>query len=587
MDPRTVYHGAMIGILMLVAAALEACGLGLVYTFIRSLLSPDAAVSIPVIGAYFTDISSSGNQHAIIVIVSALLAVFLVKNLLLIGLYYIQAGFIAKNESNLAIKLLDHYLHGAYSLHLTRNSADLIRNITGSVSVVFNAVTMSFFTLASEIFVSTTIGIVLIILEPAYTIGAILILGMSIGVFYVYSRARVQKWGRDEQVAQGGILKALQQGFHSIKEVKILGCENAIHETFVKPRMALAHCQIRFLTMAQAPRLWTETVVVATILICVLVVLSGGGRVEEIVSALALFGAATFRLLPSMNRMILAMNAIRGGTHAVNLVYDDVTTFSDHPDIATDVDRGPLNFENELTVDNVTFRYGPNDAPVLEDISLSIQPGESIGLVGPSGAGKTTLVDVLAGLLPPTSGTVSVDECDIYSAAGKWRRQLGYVPQSIYLTDDTLRRNIAFGQPDEKIDEDRLTRAIKLAQLEEIVAGLPEGLETTLGDRGIRLSGGQRQRVGIARALYNDPSVLIFDEATSSLDTQTEYEVNNAIQTLKGSKTLIVIAHRLTTVRQCNRLIYLINGRVEDIGSFDELTARHAGFSKLVELAQL
>lgn len=587
MDPRTVYHGAMIGILMLVAAALEACGLGLVYTFIRSLLSPDAAVSIPVIGAYFTDISSSGNQHAIIVIVSALLAVFLVKNLLLIGLYYIQAGFIAKNESNLAIKLLDHYLHGAYSLHLTRNSADLIRNITGSVSVVFNAVTMSFFTLASEIFVSTTIGIVLIILEPAYTIGAILILGMSIGVFYVYSRARVQKWGRDEQVAQGGILKALQQGFHSIKEVKILGCENAIHETFVKPRMALAHCQIRFLTMAQAPRLWTETVVVATILICVLVVLSGGGRVEEIVSALALFGAATFRLLPSMNRMILAMNAIRGGTHAVNLVYDDVTTFSDHPDIATDVDRGPLNFENELTVDNVTFRYGPNDAPVLEDISLSIQPGESIGLVGPSGAGKTTLVDVLAGLLPPTSGTVSVDECDIYSAAGKWRRQLGYVPQSIYLTDDTLRRNIAFGQPDEKIDEDRLTRAIKLAQLEEIIAGLPEGLETTLGDRGIRLSGGQRQRVGIARALYNDPSVLIFDEATSSLDTQTEYEVNNAIQTLKGSKTLIVIAHRLTTVRQCNRLIYLINGRVEDIGSFDELTARHAGFSKLVELAQL
>lgn len=587
MDPRTAYRGAFVGLLMLVAASLEACGLGLVYTFIRALLSPDMAVSVPFVGEYFSNVSSGGNEQAIIVIVGALLGVFLIKNLLLIGLYYIQAGFIAANESVLAIKLLDRYLHGAYSLHITRNSAELIRNMTGSVSVVFNAVTMSFFTLASEIIVSTTIGIVLLILQPVYTVGAVCILGTAIGVFYVFSRARVHKWGLEEQIAHSGILKALQQGFHSIKEVKILGCEGAIHETFVKPRMALARCRVRFAVMAQAPRLWTETVVVATILISVLVILSGGGRVEEIVSALALFGAATFRLLPSMNRMILAMNAIRGGTHAVNFVYNDMNTFAEHPDIATGADAEALAFEKELVADNVTFRYTSSDQPVLQGVSLSIRPGESIGLVGPSGAGKTTLVDVLAGLMAPTSGTVSADGKDVYEAAGRWRRQLGYVPQSIYLTDDTLRRNIAFGQPDERIDEQRLARALKLAKLEEIVANLPDGLDTTLGDRGIRLSGGQRQRVGIARALYNDPSVLIFDEATSSLDTETEHEVNNAIQTLKGSKTLIVIAHRLTTVRQCNRLVYLKDGRVEDIGSFDELTARHAGFSKLVELAQL
>lgn len=587
MDPRTIYRGAFIGLLMLVAASLEACGLGLVYTFIRALLSPDMAVSVPLVGDYFSNVQSGGSEQTIIMIVGMLLAVFLIKNVLLIFLYFIQAGFIARNESILAIKLLDHYLHGAYSLHITRNSADLIRNMTGSVSVVFNAVTMSFFTLASELVVSTTIGIVLIILQPVYTIGAICILGTAIGIFYAYSRARVHKWGFEEQEAQSGILKALQQGFHSIKEVKILGCENAIHQSFIKPRMALARCRVRFATMAQAPRLWTETVVVATILISVLVVLSGGGRVEEIVSALALFGAATFRLLPSMNRMILAMNAIRGGTHAVNFVYDDTVTFANNPDISKGPYTEPLRFDKELVADDVTFRYSASDQPVLQGVSLSIRPGESIGVIGPSGAGKTTLIDVLVGLMPPTSGTISVDGHNVYDDAGRWRRQLGYVPQSIYLTDDTLRRNIAFGQPDDNIDEAQLARAINLAQLEEIVRKLPDGLDTKLGDRGIRLSGGQRQRVGIARALYNDPSVLIFDEATSSLDTETEHEVNNAIQTLKGSKTLIVIAHRLTTVRQCNRLIYLKNGRVEDIGTFDELAARHAGFSKLVELAQL
>ena len=586
-DPRTTVRAGLIGLLMLVAAVLEAFGLGLVYVFVRALLDPASAEGIPLAGSYLAELSAGEDVVAITYIVSALLFVYLLKNGMLICLYFAQSAFIVTNEARLAERLLNFYLRGAYHLHLARNSADLIRNVTGSVSTIFSAVMTSYLNLATELVVITAVGAVLISLEPAFTVGSIVVLGSAVGGFFWFSRTHVQRWGRNEQLYQGAILKALQQGFHSIKEVKILGCEESIRESFNVPRMALARTRIKFAVMTQAPRLWTETVVITAILLSVLGVLFSGGQIEDIVSILALFAAATFRLLPSMNRIILAMNAIKGGTHAIKLVHDDTVAFSAMPDAGTGDEGGALTFSRELAFDGVSFRYTPEEPFVLSELSLAIRPGESIGIVGPSGAGKTTLVDLLAGLLPPTSGTITVDGQNIYGAAGQWRRNLGYVPQSIYLADDTLRRNIAFGRRDDEIDEARLANAIRLAQLEKIVAGLPQGVETPLGDRGARLSGGQRQRVGIARALYNDPAVLIFDEATSALDSETEHEITDAIHTLKGQKTLIVIAHRLSTVRECDRLIYLRNGAIDDIGSFADLFEKNTGFRKLVELGQL
>ena len=587
MDRRTAIQGGFIALLMMVVAVLEAFGLGLIYAFIRALLEPGAVQSIPVIGNYLSDLSSGSESQLIVILVTTLLGVFIFKNALLLGMYYIQARFIALNEATLAIRLLDHYLHGAYSLHLTRNSADLIRNITGSVSSVFSTVTMSYITLVSELIVVASVGAVLVVLEPVFTLGSIFILGSAVGIFFLFSRSRVQKWGRQEQLSQGGIYKALQQGFHSIKEVKILGSEPSIRASFVEPRMMLAKTRIKFATMSQGPRLWTETVVVTVILCSIIYILSKGAALSEIFSALALFGAATFRLLPSMNRIIMAMNAIRGGKYSVDLIHGDVAVFKSNQDFAATQNHVPVPFDKELAVNGASFSYEGSEQPVLKDLTFSIRPGESIGFVGPSGAGKTTLIDLIAGLLPPTTGSVCVDGQDIYENASGWRRQLGYVPQSIYLMDDTLRQNIAFGKTDTEIDKDRLNAALHLAQLDEIVAGLPEGLDTMMGDRGVRLSGGQRQRVGIARALYNDPAVLIFDEATSALDSETEFEVNNAIQTLKGRKTLIVIAHRLSTVRQCDRLIYLKDGRIEGTGKFDDLAESNPDFRKLVDLARL
>lgn len=587
MDPRTAFQGALISGLSLIAASLEAFGLGLIYVFIRALLEPGSAKTIPLIGGFLANFSTGEDATTIIIIVSILLAIYMVKNLFLIGFYYIQAKFIARNEAALAIRLLGQYLHGAYSLHITRNSADMIRNITGSTATIFSAIVVAFITLASELVVIFAVGIVLITLEPVFTIGSIVVLGAAIGVFFIFSRSRVVRWGRVEQQCHGEILKALQQGFHSIKEVKILNCEDAIHKSFIRPRTRLAENQVKLATMTQAPRLWTETVVVFTVLCSVILILSGGGQVSNIFSALALFGAATFRLLPSMNRIILAINAIKGGTHSIDLVYDDTHDFKKHQDIALNKEVASITFEKELVVNDLIFSYAVGETPVLQNVSFTIKPGESIGFVGPSGAGKTTLIDILAGLLPPTSGTITADKSNIYDAAGKWRQHLGYVPQAVYLMDDTLRRNIAFGLDDENIDSEKVAKAIRLAKLDEIVTGLPQGLDTTLGDRGVRLSGGQRQRVGIARALYNNPAVLILDEATSALDSETEHEISNSIQNLKGHKTLFVIAHRLSTVRQCDRLIYLKNGRIKDIGAFTELVEKNADFRKLVEFAQL
>lgn len=586
-DPRTAVRAGLIGLLMLVAAVLEAFGLGLVYVFVRALLDPASAEAIPLAGSYLAELSTGEDMATVAYIVSALLFVYLVKNGMLICLYFVQSSFIATNEARLAERLLNFYLRGAYHLHLARNSADLIRNVSSAVSTIFGAVMTSYLNLATELVVITAVGAVLISLEPVFTIGSIVVLGSAVGGFFWFSRTHVQRWGRKEQVYEGTILRTLQQGFHSIKEVKILGCEDSIRESFHQPRMALARTRIKFAVMTQAPRLWTETIVISAILLSVLGVLFSGGQIEDIVSILALFAAATFRLLPSMNRIILAMNAIKGGTHAIKLVHDDTVIFGAAPDIDTGSGTGTMTFARDLSLEDVSFRYAPDEPFVLKNLSLAIRSGESIGIVGPSGAGKTTMVDLLAGLLSPTSGRITVDGEDISGAAGQWRRNLGYVPQSIYLTDDTLRHNIAFGRRDDEIDEGRLASAMRLAQLDGIVSDLPQGVETPLGDRGVRLSGGQRQRVGIARALYNDPAVLIFDEATSSLDSETEHEITNAIHLLKGRKTLIVIAHRLSTVRECDRLIYLRDGVIDDVGTFAHLFDENASFRRLVELGQL
>ncbi len=586
-ERKTAWQAIAVAFLVVGAALFEALGIGLIFAFVNVLVDPSQIQKIAWIGKLAGPAMADKGNDFLIFLALCLLGTFILKNIVLLGFYYVQARFVKTNEALMASRLLDSYLKGAYSLHLTRNSAEFIRNITSSVAAVFSTVIMGFINLASEFILIIALATVLLLAEPTLTLGAALILGSAVAVFFAFSKSRFAAWGVQEQQANKKILQSLQQGFHSIKEVKILGRQNFILESFKTPRMELARVLTRNYTMMTAPRLWVETVTVTTVLLVVVFILSSGGGSAKILSALTLFAAAAFRMIPSMNRIIIALNGIKNGAHAVNLVYDDIQNFQGNLDEEPDDDGQPLPFTESISVEGVSFRYPEGEGSVLKDIDLVLPKGQSLGLVGPSGSGKTTLIDIVLGLLTPDTGRVAVDGTGIAEATRAWRRQIGYVPQSIYIIDDTLRRNVAFGLDDDEIDKTKIQKAIRLAQLEDLVRELPDGLETRLGEQGVRLSGGQRQRVGIARALYRDPEVLILDEATSSLDAETEHEINNAIERLRGEKTLIIIAHRLSTVRKCQNLAFIRDGRLIDTGTFDELSARNDDFGRMVELSRL
>jgi ABC-type multidrug transport system fused ATPase/permease subunit len=283
-----------------------------------------------------------------------------------------------------------------------------------------------------------------------------------------------------------------------------------------------------------------------------------------------LFGAAAFRLLPSANQLLNNLQAIRFARPKLMLLYEDFK-LADQQDSSLEV---ASSFLEEIRIKDLSFSYDNVDVPALTDVNMFVRRGEAVGIIGSSGSGKSTLVDVLLGLLQPNSGQILVDNQNIQTNLRSWQNQIGYVPQTIFLTDDSLRRNIALGLPDNLVDADAVVDALRAAQLQDFVAGLPDGLDTVVGERGVRLSGGQRQRIGIARALYNKPEVLVLDEATSSLDTETEHEVMKAVQALQGTKTVVIVAHRLSTVEYCDRLYRLENARVVDEGTFSEVMNR-------------
>jgi ABC-type multidrug transport system fused ATPase/permease subunit len=555
--------------LMLVGMALETLCTFLVIPAVALMMQQDLAASYPQFQRLLAALGNPTQAELIVKVMLGLVAIYLLKNLFLGFLAWRQTRFAFGVQAQLSQRLFTTYLRQPYTFHLQRNSAQLIRNVTGETNGFTEAIGGGL-NLITEFLVLIGISCLLLAVEPAGTVIAVLVLGAAAWSFHYGMRARLVRWGETRQLHEGLRLQHLVQGLAGAKDVKLLGRESnflnqyRLHST-QSARMSQFQAMSQFL-----PRLWLELLAVVGLATLVITMLAQGKAMATIVPTLGLFAAAAFRLMPSVNRLLGAAQVLRYYLPVVNTLHDELKLFGFEQAARQRQDIAAPSFNTDIHLANVRYSYPSAAARALDDLSLRIRKGESIGFVGPSGSGKSTLVDVILGLLTPESGQVLVDGGDIQKNLRAWQDQIGYVPQSIYLTDDTLRRNVAFGLANEAIDDAAVRRAIRAAQLEEFVASLPGGLETLVGERGIRLSGGQRQRIGIARALYHEPAVLVLDEATSALDTATESGVMQAVTALHGSKTILIVAHRLSTVGNCDRLFRLERGRIVAEGTQPE-----------------
>jgi ABC-type multidrug transport system fused ATPase/permease subunit len=551
----------IIGVLILIGMVLEMAGLGIMVPALAILLKTDIGKEYPSIKPFLNLIGNPSQQKLVIIGMSFLVLLYLIKALFMLYLSSKQARFSAGLSSGLSRKLFLGYLKQPYSFHLQRNSAQLLRNIQNEVSL-FNSITQSVIVISTEFSMILSVALILIILEPIGAISITTFFGFSAIIFHRLTKKKLLVWGNQRQFHLGQINQHLLQGLGAVKDVKILGREKYFLEEFDQHNTAQAKIFAKVDTLAVVPRLYLELLTMIGMAGLVILMIIQSKPLDLLLPTLGVFMAAAFRMIPSVNRIMGSVQIIRYSQPVIENLYSEFSIIKKYEDSIKVNNESSTSFDNFLVVENLNFQYPSGIINALSEISIQIRRGESIGFIGPSGSGKSTLIDIILGLLTPNTGEIKVDEKSIHLNLREWQNKIGYVPQTIYLTDDTLRRNVAFGLPDELINNENVNRAIKAAQLEEFVAGQPDGLDTKVGERGIRLSGGQRQRIGIARALYHDPSVLVLDEATSALDTDTEKGVMSAVNALHGKKTILIVAHRLSTVENCDRLYKLEKGRI-------------------------
>ena len=553
--------------LMVLGMMLETLSIGLVIPSLSLMLQDDFFVQRPSISNFIAYLGNPTQSQLIIYAMVSLFIIYVMKNLFLAFLAWRQICFAANVQINLSQRLFTIYLRQPYTFHLNHNSAQLIRNVAGEVSIYSNAITSTLM-IVTESLVLFGIAILLLIVEPLGASIVVIVTGIAAFLYNTSTRSSIGRWGLARQHHEGLRIKHLQQGLGGAKDVKLLGRENDFLEQYQIHNAASAKVGVMQSTLQQFPRLFLELLTITGLVILVISMLSQHREISTIIPTLGLFAAAAFRLMPSVNRILNALQTLRYSMPAVNVLYKETDLIEPK---MVETTQSNTNFQSEIRLENIYYKYSNSDKPAINGISLTITKGQSVGFIGTSGSGKSTLIDIILGLLPPSEGKVTVDNEDIQNNLRQWQDQIGYVPQSIYLTDDTLRRNVAFGLSAQDIDDAAVSRAIKAAQLEDFVAGLPDRLETVVGERGIKLSGGQRQRIGIARALYHDPSILVLDEATSALDTKTESGVIEAITALKGYKTLIIVAHRLSTVEGCDKLYLIEHGKTVREGTAQEV----------------
>lgn len=515
---------------------------------------------------------------------------FLFKSLMTIVFRWWMIGMVAEQEVDTSVELLQHYFRMPYVNHVERGTPDLIRSMNDAVGTLYGGVLVGWLSAATETITITVVVLALLIVAPLPTLLLVAYFALAAGLFQFVIRRRALQLGEYLLHLSRHIYMAAFHALGGIKEIKLRHTGDYFASAYREARWEAAKTRRVSSLISELPKHLLEVIFILGVGIMSVVTFRLDAPASA-VGTLVMFVAAGFRILPSTTRLLASVNGIRMGLSfgqlAINEVIEARSWAALHP---TEIVVGalrPLPFERDVTFEDVCFRYPTSQSDVIADVSLTIPKGSSVAFVGGSGAGKSTLVDLLLGLHRPSSGHIKVDGVDVASLMPQWQTNLAMVPQDVYLMDLPLRENIAFGVRPETIDEARIQRAVQLAQLQPLVDELPHGLSTEVGERGGRLSGGQRQRIGIARALYSDPSLLVLDEATSALDNATERKISETIQSLHGNITVVIVAHRLSTVRHCDQIIFLREGRVEATGTFDEVQGLSPDFAHLVELGSL
>ncbi|RED18278.1 ABC transporter ATP-binding protein [Pontivivens insulae] len=563
LDSRQKRQAIGVFILMLVGMVIETLGVGVVIP-VLGLLSgnmPDNEQSLVMQGLRLLAGQSANSTEIIATAMIAMAVLFVLKAAFLAVMYWVQFGFVYQLQADLSWRMFRKYLSDPIAFHARRNSANLIRNVNQEVHLFTQGALMAGFIFMTEFLVALGIVSLLLITEPFGALIVVFVMGGAALGFLKLTRARLTAWGKLRQEMDGKKIQYVQQGLGGIKDVKVLGREATFLSTFDGPNRAIAQVGTKQNFVGALPRLWLELLAVIGLVVLVLVMLSQGRQPSELAPILGLFAAAAFRLLPSANRLVGAAQNIRFNRVAIDVLDQELGEVTETKILKSN--ETPMSFRERIEVSALEFSYEAEETPSLQNISFDIRKGDSVGIVGASGAGKSTLVDLILGILTPQGGQITVDGQDIRDNLRSFQNLIGYVPQDIYLTDSSLRDNIAFGLDPEDVDEDAIARAISAAQLSSVVAEAEHGLDTVVGERGIKLSGGQRQRIGIARALYHNPSILVLDEATSALDTATEKSVMAAIDAMKGDKTMIIITHRLSTLENADKIIELEKGRIK------------------------
>ena len=564
--------------LSLIGTALDFFGVSLILPLVNMLVSPEVLEGKWWFSLLQQIFHISNTNSMMLVLVLMIIAVYILKNVYAIYMSLVQSIFLARNRINTSAKFLDCYMRKPYTFHLQHNTAEVVRSINSDVSTAYSLVSSIMGLISSGLI---SILLVIYLIEVDFWLTLAIVTGLTIYsvLYFLIVRNKMKDAGQESRSIAVRMIKAIHQSVGGIKEVKVMGREQYFVDTYAENGDAFISNQKKYIIYSGIPRHLIEVLCVGGVLGLVAVKIATHQELSAIVGSLSAFAVASIKLLPSANSInstINGMSYMIPSLDAVCEVIDDnfSTEAFKRPDKKDRLSHKQINQggnHEDITLDGISFTYPEMDTPVLQDVSLKLRHGSSVGIMGVTGAGKTTLVDIILGLLEPQKGSVFYGDMDIRENYAEWQKHIGYIPQNIYLTDESIRNNVALGLYEHEIDDAQVWKALEDAQLADFVRGLKDGLDTVIGERGVRISGGQRQRIGIARALYYNPDILFFDEATAALDTETERAVMASVNRISKEKTCIIIAHRLSTIEQCDVVYKVENNRVHKTDLAEEL----------------